>query len=106
MDAGLYLEVASLFRFRYDPTVLAALESRPSRFREIARTLQAEADPGITDTAVTRSLARLQRAGQIRAVRFAMGSREASAYELTEAGARTLELYRALLETYRAHRPA
>jgi DNA-binding PadR family transcriptional regulator len=95
-----YLEMADLFRFRWDPAILAVIADRPSRFRALATALERQIDEHVDDNALWRSLRRLQRSGHIESRKLAVGRREVPVYTITAAGATQLKTYGAFIDVY------
>jgi len=86
IDIDAIVRVADLFRFRWDPAVLAVLAERPFRFRALHTRLVTQIGEHVDDNALTRSLHRLTRAGLIQADSRRMGSRPIKIYGLSDKG--------------------
>lgn len=100
IDVDVYLEIADLFRFRWDPAVLAVLAERPYRFRALARQLEARINDHVDDNALSRSLHRLTRAKHVEATKTRVGRREVPVYTISNEGTRYLQTYGAFIATY------
>ena len=83
IDIALYLEIADLFRFRYDPAVLGLIAERPHRFRELVSRLETRVDSHVDDNAVDRSLKRLARVNHVIKVNTKIGRRSVPLYTIT-----------------------
>jgi DNA-binding HxlR family transcriptional regulator len=93
------LEIAEIFRFRWDTATLACLD-KPTRFRALARKLGADLGDRVEDNSLSRSLKRLRRTGLVTARHRQVGGRVVPYYELTEQGRQRRAQYEALVFTY------
>jgi DNA-binding HxlR family transcriptional regulator len=93
------LEIAEIFRFRWDTATLACLD-KPTRFRALARKLGADLGDRVEDNSLSRSLKRLRRTGLVTARHRQIGGRVVPYYELTERGRQRRAQYEALVFTY------
>ena len=100
MDADLYLEIADLFKHRWDPAVLDVLAERPERFRALSRRVQTRIEGHFDDNALGRSLKRLRKAKYIRTTDTAIGRRSVWTYHLTDKGRGLADLYRGVADDY------
>jgi DNA-binding HxlR family transcriptional regulator len=94
------LEIADIFRFRWDAATLACLE-QPIRFRALARELTTRLGDRVEDNALSRSLNRLRRTGLVTAHHTQAGRRLVPLYQLTDKG-RQRRAHQALVLIYRA----
>jgi DNA-binding PadR family transcriptional regulator len=101
INVDVYLKIVNLFRFRWDPAILAVLAEHPYRFRELANRLETQIDEHIDDNAVSRSLRRLTRAKHVQPTRTRIGRREVPVYAITDEGRLHLQTYGALIDTYK-----
>jgi DNA-binding HxlR family transcriptional regulator len=95
------LEIADIFRFRWDAATLACLE-QPIRFRALARELTTRLGDRVEDNALSRSLNRLRRTGLVTAHHTQAGRRVVPLYQLTDKGRQRRAQYQALVLIYRA----
>jgi DNA-binding HxlR family transcriptional regulator len=95
------LEIADIFRFRWDTATLACLE-QPIRFRALARELTTRLGNRVEDNALSRSLNRLRRTGLVTAHHTQAGRRVVPLYQLTDKGRQRRAQYQALVLIYRA----
>jgi len=89
-----------MFRFRWDPAILACLEDQPLRYRALARQLGTRIDDRVEDNALSRSLGRLRRNGLVAAHRTAVGRRMVPTYHITDKGSGRLDRYRSLAQAF------
>jgi DNA-binding HxlR family transcriptional regulator len=89
-----------MFRFRWDPAILACLAEQPLRYRALAKQLGSRIDDRVEDNALTRGLGRLRRNGLVAAHRTSVGRRIVPAYCLTALGRAQLERYHELVRAY------
>jgi DNA-binding HxlR family transcriptional regulator len=95
------LEIADIFRFRWDAATLACLD-QPIRFRALARELTTRLGNRVEDNALSRSLNRLRRTGLVTAHHTQAGRRLVPLYQLTDKGRQRRAQYQALVLIYRA----
>jgi DNA-binding PadR family transcriptional regulator len=95
-----------MFRFRWDPAILACLEEQPLRYRALARQLGTRIDDRVEDNALSRSLGRLRRNGLVAAHRTMVGRRSVPTYHITEQGHSRLDRYRSLAQALQRFRDA
>jgi DNA-binding PadR family transcriptional regulator len=95
-----------MFRFRWDPAILACLEEQPQRYRALARQLGTRIDDRVEDNALSRSLGRLRRHGLVAAHRTTVGRRTVPTYHITEQGHSRLNQYRSLAQALQRFRDA
>jgi DNA-binding PadR family transcriptional regulator len=100
IDIGSYLEIADLFRFRWDPVILGVLAERSCRFRELGKRLENHIDDHFDDNALDRGLKRLARSRHIVKGRTRVGRRDVPVYAITPEGRFHLRLYAAFIDTY------
>lgn len=100
LDVRILLELAEMFRFRWDPAILACLAGSPLRFRELARLASYRIGDRLEDNALSRSLDRLQRQRLVRAEQTTLGRRNVPVYQITALGRTHLDRYQALVHTY------
>jgi DNA-binding PadR family transcriptional regulator len=101
LNVGLYLEIADLFRFRYDPAVLGVVSERPYRFRELVNRLETRVAGHVDDNSVGRSLKRLVREQRVLKTKVKFGRRNVPVYSITAEGHRQLQVYDAFADAYR-----
>jgi DNA-binding HxlR family transcriptional regulator len=101
-----YLEIAELFRFRWDPAILAALAEGPHRFRALRTRIEDEMDEHMDDNALSRSLRRLEKEGYIASRKLQVGRRQVPVYTITDVGLDNVRLYAAIIATYEQQPPA
>ena len=92
--------IADMFRFRWDPPILAVLAERPFRFRALHSRLEAHVGEHVDDNALTRSLHRLTRAGLARVDSVRTGKRPIKTYSLSDMGREHLAAYEAIVAIY------
>jgi DNA-binding PadR family transcriptional regulator len=95
-----------MFRFRWDPAILACLEEQPLRYRALARQLGTRIDDRVEDNALSRSLGRLRRNGLVAAHRTMVGRRSVPTYHITDTGHGRLDRYRSLAQALQRFRDA
>jgi DNA-binding PadR family transcriptional regulator len=100
IDVDVYLEIADLFRFRWDPAILGVLAERPHRFRELGKRLETHIDDHLDDNALDRGLKRLTRHKYIIKARTRIGRRDVPIYTITPEGRLHLRIYAAFIDTY------
>lgn len=105
INVDVYLEIQDLFRFRWDPAILAVVAERPYRFRALltrlqAQVLEAQIGDHINDNALTRGLHRLQHANHVESTTVKVGRREVPVYTITADGLEQLKTYGAFIDTY------
>jgi DNA-binding HxlR family transcriptional regulator len=106
IDLEKLIHVAGMFRFRWDPPVLAVLAERPFRFRALHARLQAQIGDHVDDNALTRSLHRLTTSGLVHIDSTPSGNRTINTYSLSEHGREQLGTYKAIVEAYGRRRPS
>lgn len=89
-----------MFRFRWDPPILAVLAEKPFRFRALHARLVAQVGEHVDDNALTRSLQRLTRSGLVRADSKRSGNRLINTYCLSDQGREHLATYEAIVAVY------
>jgi DNA-binding HxlR family transcriptional regulator len=94
------VQIADLFRFRWDPPILAVLAERPLRFRALLRRLEAHVGDHVDDNALSRSLHRLTRMEYVRAESERIGQRDFPFYSITRAGRDHVATYDAFIALY------
>lgn len=100
IDISALVRIADLFRFRWDPPILAVLAERQLRFRALHTQLESHIDEHVDDNALTRSLKRLTRLGMIRVDSKRLGNRMIKAYSLSDKGHERLTAYVAIITVY------
>jgi DNA-binding HxlR family transcriptional regulator len=100
IDIDALVRIADLFRFRWDPPVLAILAERPYRYRALHTRLTTHFCGHMDDNALSRSLHRLTRFGLVHADSQSFGSRDINTYALADKGRETLRTYEALASVY------
>jgi DNA-binding PadR family transcriptional regulator len=100
IDIRTLFEIAEMFRFRWDPAILACLEEQPLRYRALARQLGSRIDDRVEDNALSRSLGRLRRNGLVAAHRTMVGRRTVPTYHITDEGHGRLDRYRSLAQAF------
>jgi DNA-binding HxlR family transcriptional regulator len=106
IDIDTLVRIADLFRYRWDPAVLAVLAERPYRYRALHSRLESHVGEHVDDNALTRSLHRVTRSGLVRADSNRSGSRAIKTYALTDRGRNHMMTYQALVTVYaHAHLP-
>ena len=98
------VRIAGLFRFRWDPPILAVLAERSFRFRALLTRLESHIGEHVDDNALTRSLRRLTRSGLVRADNKRVGRRNIKVYSVTDTGREHVELYHAFITVYEHRR--
>lgn len=107
IDIDALVRIADLFRYRWDPAVLAVLAERPYRYRALHTRLESHVGEHVDDNALTRSLQRITRSGMVRADSKRFGSRVIKTYVLTDRGRDNLMTYEAIVTVYaHIHMPA
>ncbi|GAA0447908.1 hypothetical protein Aca07nite_73430 [Actinoplanes capillaceus] len=89
-----------MFRFRWDPPILAVLAEKPFRFRALHAQLVAHVGEHVDDNALTRSLQRLTRSGLVQADSQQSGNRQINTYRLSDKGRVRLVAYEAMVTVY------
>ncbi len=105
ISVDVYLEIADLFRFRYDPAVLGIIAERPHRFRELVSRLESHVEGHVDDNAVGRSLKRLARVKHVAKTHMQVGRRRVPVYRITDEGCLHLRVYDAFADAYLAVNP-
>jgi DNA-binding HxlR family transcriptional regulator len=100
IDIEQLIRISDLFRFRWDPPILAVLAEAPFRFRALHGRLEAHVGEHVDDNALTRSLYRLTRAGLVRIDTIRSGRRPIKTYSLSDKGREHLATYEALVAVY------
>lgn len=100
IDIDVLVRIGDLFRFRWDPPVLAVLEERPFRFRALLTRLESQVGEHVDDNALSRSLHRLTGSGLVGVEVTPIGGRNFNVYGLTETGHKYLETYGAFIAIY------
>src|SRR5262245_5019862 len=86
MDVQAVFQMTQLFRYRWDPLVLACLAEEELRFRGLSRHLRASTGCDVDDASVTRSLRRLTIARLVETTPQRVGKRIVNLYSITDAG--------------------
>jgi DNA-binding PadR family transcriptional regulator len=94
--------IADLFRFRWDPAVLACLAEQPRRNGALARTLGLRVGDRVEDNTLYRSLGRLRRGGLVTAEQIAAAGHNVPIYRITSHGRTLHDLYDAIAAGYPA----
>jgi len=94
--------IADLFRFRWDPAVLACLAEQPCRNGALARTLGLRVGDRVEDNTLYRSLGRLRRGGLVTAEQIAAAGRNVPVYRITSHGRTLHDLYDTIAASYPA----
>jgi DNA-binding PadR family transcriptional regulator len=94
--------IADLFRFRWDPAVLACLAEQPCRNGALARTLGLRVGDRVEDNTLYRSLGRLRRGGLVTAQQIAAAGHNVPIYRITSHGRTLHDLYGAIAAGYPA----
>jgi len=100
LDVRALLEMAEMFRFRWDPAILVCLAEGPLRFRELAKLVSCRIGDRLEDNALSRSLDRLQRQDLVAAEQTTLGRRIVPVYRITDLGRVHLGRYHALVLAY------
>ncbi|GIE89739.1 hypothetical protein [Actinoplanes regularis] len=100
IDIEQLLRIADLFRFRWDPPILAALAEMPCRFRALHKKLEVHVGEHVDDNALTRSLYRLTRAELVMIDSVQSGRRSIKMYSLGDKGREQLATYEAIVAVY------
>jgi DNA-binding HxlR family transcriptional regulator len=100
IDIDVLVRMADRLRFRHDPPILAALSTRPRRFRELHARLEANLGEHVDDNTLTRGLGRLTRSGLIHVESTLKGLRDFKTYSLSDLGRERLREVEGLLAVY------
>ncbi|MPZ28586.1 MAG: hypothetical protein GEV12_19845 [Micromonosporaceae bacterium] len=103
IDTHTLFEIKELFRFRWDPAILACLAEQPWRNRALARHLGERIGDRVENNTLSRSLDRLRDRGFAVVHHTTMGRRAIPIYHITDSGRIQLDVYRALVRTYVQH---